>query len=369
MSDAIVPIVMPKWGMSMKEGRLTSWHVEEGETITAGQEIMDVETDKIANAVEAADAGLLRRKVGEEGVVYPVKAMLGVLAPVEVGDDEIDAFIEAFEVPDPGGSGDQDAGPAYEFVETPSGRLRYAARPGEGRPVVFVHGFGGDLDNWLFNIDAAAAGRPAYAFDLPGHGQSVKQMSDPGLEALTDALEQFIDAMGLEDADLVGHSLGGLVSSELALRGGDVVRSLTLISPAGFGAEINADYIDGFVLAASRRDLKPVLQMLFADPGLVSRSMIDDVLKYRRLDGVQGALEGLSAAMFAGGRQSVVIADRLGGLDLPVQVIWGEGDQVIPAAQANAAPNAKVVIVKDAGHMAQMEAASEINQLIGAILQ
>ena len=367
MSDAIVPIVMPKWGMSMKEGRLTGWHVEEGEAITAGQEIMDVETDKIAIAVKAADAGLLRRKLGEEGVVYPVKSMLGVLAPVEVTDAEIDVYIETFEAPGLGDSDGQDEEPAYEFVETLSGRLRFATRPGEGRSVVFVHGFGGDLDNWLFNIDAAAAGRPAYAFDLPGHGQSVKQISEPSLEAMTDALEQFIDAMGLEEADLVGHSLGGLISCDLALRGGDVVRSLTLISPAGFGPEINSDYIDGYVSAASRRDLKPVLQMLFADPGLVSRSMIDDVLKYRRLDGVQTALEALAVAMFAGGGQSVLIVDRLAGLQLPVQVIWGGKDQVIPVSQARALPDASVVIVKDAGHMAQMEAASEVNQLISAL--
>ncbi len=51
MSSKIVPIVMPTWGMSMKAGTLTQWHVEVGETIIAGQEIMDVETDKIANAV------------------------------------------------------------------------------------------------------------------------------------------------------------------------------------------------------------------------------------------------------------------------------------------------------------------------------
>src|SRR5262245_42359822 len=78
------PMLMPKWGLSMKEGTLSAWHVEEGQTIEPGQEIMDVETDKIANAVEAADGGLLRRRVGEAGQVYPVKALLGVLAPAAV---------------------------------------------------------------------------------------------------------------------------------------------------------------------------------------------------------------------------------------------------------------------------------------------
>ena len=56
---------------------------------------------------------------------------------------------------------------------------------------------------------------------------------------------------------------------------------------AGLGAEINAGYIEGFVAAGSRRELKPVLEQLFADPALVSRQMVDDVLKYKRLDGVR----------------------------------------------------------------------------------
>src|SRR4029450_7086446 len=90
---------MPKWGLTMTEGTLSAWHVEEGQTITPGQEIMDVETDKIANAVEAADGGLVRRRIGEIGQIYPVKALLGVMAPPEVSDAEIDAYVAAFEVP------------------------------------------------------------------------------------------------------------------------------------------------------------------------------------------------------------------------------------------------------------------------------
>ena len=223
---------MPKWGLSMKEGTLSAWHVEEGQTIMPGQEIMDVETDKIANAVEAADGGLLRRRVGEIGQVYPVKALLGVLAPEDVSDAEIDAFVAAFEVP-AAGDDEEDEGPAYRFAETPSGRLRYAERPGEGDPIVFIHGFGGDLNNWLFNIDAVAGAGPVYALDLPGHGGSAKTIANPGLDALADAVEQFLQAVGLKSAHLVGHSMGGAAAAAVALRGGDLVKSLTLISSGG----------------------------------------------------------------------------------------------------------------------------------------
>jgi len=172
--------------------------------------------------------------------------------------------------------------------------------------------------------------------------------------------------MGLDEVDLVGHSLGGLVSANLATRGGAVVKSLTLISPAGFGDEISSQYIDGFVAAISRRDLKPVLQMLFADPGLVNRSMIDDLLKYRRLDGVQATLEALTGVLFAKGKQSFNITDKLAELDLPIQIIWGEIDQVLSVSHAHALEGAEVEIIENAGHMAQMEAASRVNELIDA---
>src|ERR1043165_7922357 len=99
MNQNITPLVMPKWGLAMKEGTLSAWHVEEGQTIAPGQEIMDVETDKIANAVEAADGGLLRRRVGRIGQIYPVKSLLGVMAPGDVPESEIDAFVADFKVP------------------------------------------------------------------------------------------------------------------------------------------------------------------------------------------------------------------------------------------------------------------------------
>lgn len=361
----ITPLVMPKWGLSMKEGTLSAWHVHEGETISPGQEIMDVETDKIANAVEAADGGLLRRRVGEVGQVYPVKALLGVLAPSEVSDEEIEAYVAAFEVP-AAGEDDEDQGPSYQYADTPSGRLRYAERQGEGNPIIFIHGFGGDLNNWLFNIDAVADAGPVYALDLPGHGGSTKTIANPGLDALTDAVEQFLETLGLTNANLVGHSMGGAVASAVALRRKDLVRSLTLISPAGLGEEINSGYIDRFVSAESRRDLKPVLKDLFANEDLVSRQLVDDLLKFKRLDGVPEALRGLASALFRDGRQTAVLSERLKALSLPIQIVWGAKDAIIPAAHAAALADAKVEVVESAGHMAQMEAAGRVNDVIRA---
>lgn len=364
-NPSITPIVMPKWGLSMREGTLSAWHVEESQIITPGQEIMDVETDKIANVVEAADGGLLRRRVGEVGQVYPVKALLGVLAPPDVSDEEIEAYVASFQVP-AASEDDEDQEPSYRYADTPSGRLRYADRPGEGNPIVFIHGFGGDLNNWLFNIDAVADAGPVYALDLPGHGGSTKAIAEPGLGALADAVEQFLETVGLKNVNLVGHSMGGAVASAVALRGKGLVRSLTLISPAGLGEEINSAYIDGFVSAESRRDLKPVLKDLFADENLVSRQMVDELLKFKRLDGVPEALKGLAAAMFKDGRQTRLLLHDLRSASLPIQVVWGAKDAIIPVAHAAALPRAKVEVIDPVGHMAMMEASGKVNDLIRA---
>src|ERR1044072_2102955 len=130
MHEKITPIVMPKWGLTMKEGTLSAWHVAEGQTIAPGQEIMDVETDKIANAVEAADGGLLRRRVAAVGQVYPVKSLLGVMAPVDVPDADIDTYISGFKVP-VAAEGEEDEATVYRSVDTPSGRLRYVTAADE----------------------------------------------------------------------------------------------------------------------------------------------------------------------------------------------------------------------------------------------
>jgi len=113
-----------------------------------------------------------------------------------------------------------------------------------------------------------------------------------------------------------------------------------------------------------------VLQRLFADPGLVNRQMVDDVLKYKRLDGVQGSLETLSGSLFPDGRQTRVLAAELeDGYGGPVLVIWGERDAIIPPAHAEAAPSrAETHVLPDVGHSPHMEAAGDVNRLLEGFL-
>jgi pyruvate dehydrogenase E2 component (dihydrolipoamide acetyltransferase) len=365
--EGITPVVMPKWGLSMKEGKVVNLLVAGGDEIAVGTELMDVETDKINGTVEATDAGRLRRIVAEEGQTYPVKALLGVLADETVSDADIDAFIAGYVVPV---DEDEDAEDVYAFTEVDGIKVRYSRQGSpDDRTVVLLHGFGGDLDNWLFNLGPLAEVADVVALDLPGHGQSAVSLPAASVEGLAGFVAAFLDGVGVRRAVLAGHSLGAAVAAQLALDQPERVAGLVLVAPAGFGPEINMDYINGFVGAAGKKDLKVVLSQLFADESLVTRSLVDGVLRYKRLDGVGDLLAALAAGVFPDGRQAAQPGLRLDPASLPVTVVWGSDDRVIPVAHADAVPDgAAVVVLEKAGHMVQMERAGEVNELLLAQL-
>jgi pyruvate dehydrogenase E2 component (dihydrolipoamide acetyltransferase) len=349
------------------------WLVDAGATIEAGDEILDIETSKIANVFESPVAGPLRRRLVGEGETVPVGALLGLVADSSVSDADLDAFVTQFQeafasqVAEAG-----EAAPEPATIEAGGRRLRYLEMgAGEGPPVIFIHGFGGDLNNWQFNQEALAEHHATYAIDLPGHGGSTKDLGSGHVHvgALAAAVVGFMDAKAIDKAHLVGHSLGGAVALDLALNHAERVASATLICSAGLGPEINMDYIDGFMQAKRRKQLQPVLEMLVADPAMISRDMIEDVLKYRRLDGDEDALNRIVDGTFAGGRQALELTSHLGELTVPVQVIWGRQDRILPVSHSEGLPaSVPVTIYDDAGHMVHMEKAAEVNDKLRAFI-
>lgn len=369
MSGTIQPVVMPKWGLAMQEGTLVKWLVKEGDTIKPGMEICDIETSKIANAMESTVGGKLTRIVAQEGATLPVAALLGVVTEGSVSDAEIDAFIAKYNEEFAAAAQEAaEAGPKNQTVEAAGAAINFVKMGEGGVPIVFLHGFGGDLNSWMFNQPDLAASRATYALDLPGHGASTKQVADPSVAGLAKTVLAFLDAVEIERAHLVGHSLGGAIALTMGLEQPSRVASLTLVASAGLGEDINMDYIEGFIASTGRKDIKPHLEKLFADPSLVNRDMIDDILKYKRLDGVERALRSIAEAVFAGGKQAAVLRDRLADVKVPVQAIVGTKDQIVPPKHAEGLPGSvKVHKIEDAGHMPHMEKAGEATRIIGGV--
>jgi pyruvate dehydrogenase E2 component (dihydrolipoamide acetyltransferase) len=364
-TQQITKLGMPKWGLSMTEGTVVQWLIEEGTEVSSGDEVIEVESEKINNAVESPASGVLRRRVAEEGDVIPVGGILGVIAPSDVPDEEIDTYVEEFQANfDPEEAAEEAGGPEPEKIDVNGKQIQYLkVGEGEGPPVVLLHGFGGDINIWVFNQEALAEEHTVYALDLPGHGGSAKDVGDGGLDSFVEVVAGFLDEMGVEKAHLVGHSMGGGIAGSFALAHPDRVESLVLIASAGLGEEINEDYIEGFIAANRRKEMKNVLGMLFADPNLVNRQLIQDVMKFKRMDGVDEALRAVADKVFPDGKQADV--PDLSGVEVPILAVWGREDAIVPHSHAENLPeHARVEILDDTGHMPQMEAAGKVNRLI-----
>jgi pyruvate dehydrogenase E2 component (dihydrolipoamide acetyltransferase) len=359
-------LTMPKWGLSMTEGRIVAWLADEGAAVGTSTPVVEVETDKALSPVESPVAGVLRRQVARVGDVIPVAGLLGVIADASTTDSEIDRFVADSPSRFVTEKVAQAGGPATEIVVVQGQPLRYLQRGSGPDAAVLIHGFGGDLDSWLFNHEALAANRAVYALDLPGHGGSSKHVDGGTPAEFAQVLEGFLDAVSLPSAHLVGHSMGGAVALEFALAHPERCLSLVLVASAGLGPEIDGPFIDGFISANRRKDIKPQLDKLFADSRLVGRQLVESVLQYKRLDGVEAALRTIAGQFWPGGIQAQIYRNRLSRLSIPIQVIWGAEDCILPASHSRGLHvSVRTEILPGVGHMVHMEAAARVNSVIG----
>jgi pyruvate dehydrogenase E2 component (dihydrolipoamide acetyltransferase) len=269
-------------------------------------------------------------------------------------------------IPDSKENGEKRDTLQYLFTEVGGLRVRYADRGFGDSVVLLLHGFGGDLDNWMFNLDSLAEKHRLLALDLPGHGQSVKTNVDPSLPGMATFVRKFLDVLSVSSVHVVGHSMGGAIAMQLASDSPETVKSLGLICSAGLGPDINSDYLRGFVEAQSQQELKLVLEQLFADESLVNLQLVNNLLNYKRMDGVEASLNALSETLISAGEQTF-LTDNIVASGIPVLVIWGKQDRIIPVSHAQNFSAAggycvEVEIFDSAGHMVQMEKAYEVNR-------
>lgn len=235
-------------------------------------------------------------------------------------------------------------------------------RQGTGEPLLLVHGIGSRWQVWLPVLGRLAAERDVIAVDLPGYGTSPPSPpgTQLGIASLTDALERFLDDLGIDTAHVGGNSLGGWLALELAKRG--QARSATALSPAGFFNDREWAFARTslWVSVRAARLLAPNAELILASA--VGRTALMGQLTGRPWKvPVQDAVENLRALAAAPSFDATLHAmshERFRGseaIDVPVTIAWGQRDFLLIPRQGRRAvraiPGARLVTLRGCGHI------------------
>jgi pimeloyl-ACP methyl ester carboxylesterase len=257
--------------------------------------------------------------------------------------------------------------------------------PGGGEPVLYVHGLGGASTNWTDYAALLATRLEGAALDLPGFGESGPAAAARGgyaLPAQARTVIAYLEQRGAGPVHLVGNSMGGVAALLVAATRPDLVRTLTLVSPAmpwlrprrGSDAAMPLLLLPVVGRYAQRRlDALPperraagLIRLCFADPAAVPRNRIDEAtaeLARRRelpwsTDAFTAALRGLARSYLVLGPRSLWRQAAL--VRAPTLVVWGAEDRLVPvelaARTAASVPDSRLLVLPGVGHVAQLEA-------------
>jgi pimeloyl-ACP methyl ester carboxylesterase len=242
----------------------------------------------------------------------------------------------------------------------------YAAERGAGpKTVVFLHGFGGCHDVWHKVTSALAPGIRTLAYDLPGHGLSFDFPGSAPAKTAARAVLADLAARKIKRVHLVGHSMGGAVAILMALTEPERVASLTLLAPGGFGTEINGPLLRRYAAAAEKGEIRACLAAMSGPQSLPPARIVDVLAEMRRRPGQLQKLVEIAAAMTRNDRQGVIPREQLDMLNMPVVVVWGTDDAVLPFSQADGLPaHFHLHHVLETGHMLVEEAPDLVAEIV-----
>jgi len=396
-------LTLPRMGETMESGRVVGWLKQPGEAFRRGETIVEIESDKTVvelpaladgvltdilapqgadvavgaplcsfrptGAIAAAGAAAMpgiAPSTGREPVPAPAAALPAVPAPAPQTDERPRATplarrlarqhgIALAEVKGTGRRGRVEASdirarsaPAAPIADGMFVQHWPASGPHSAGRAVLLHGFGGDAQTWAtLAMLLAQRGLDVIAPDLPGHGATTLAATS------LDMLAAPLGALCEGPVELVGHSLGAAVAVALARVSPAQIRRLTLIAPAGLDSAIDGEFVAGLAAGPTAGGLAHLLRRLSPRPPQLSA----DQMARMAAQLARGRLAALASVLAAGGRQQIDILPDLAALPMPVRVVWGTDDRIIPWTQVVRLP-ARVAIhlIAGAGHMPHWDA-------------
>jgi 4,5:9,10-diseco-3-hydroxy-5,9,17-trioxoandrosta-1(10),2-diene-4-oate hydrolase len=278
--------------------------------------------------------------------------------------------------------------PTDRIVDVGGVNTRYWVE-GAGAPVVLIHGLSNSIEHWLLNIDALATEHTVYALDLVGHGRTDKPLSRSyGLSDLARSVIDFMDALGIERADLIGHSLGGGVALVIAETFPERVSRLVLVDSVGLAADVGmvlrvvslpgvGEVLTRIVLQGDFQKQLTRQRAIWPDADVVPEEMIRLRYDATRWEEIRKTyFKTLRASISFRGMRGTVLAPIVQGLrslHLPVLVVWGELDDLVPSRHARVVQDnvakARVEIFENAGHDPMVVNPERFNRVIAQFLE
>jgi len=243
---------------------------------------------------------------------------------------------------------------------------------GTGTPVVLIHGLGESMYAWRHALPSlVGVGYRVIAFDNRGFGFSEKPAHGYSTAAYARLVLALLDSLHITSAVLVGHSMGGMIAAEVALAHSDRVRGLVLIDAAGYGMRWPAvlkiarwPFIGAIATTFRARWITArILRSTYADPSKVTEADIDQYYAPVADPTFGRALRGVLREF-----RFDSLVGRLGALQTPTLVMWGEADRWIPLRDGTRfgrdLPRAVFAVVPRTGHNAPEESPTEVNRLL-----
>jgi pimeloyl-ACP methyl ester carboxylesterase len=248
------------------------------------------------------------------------------------------------------------------------GHRRAFVRIGSGPALLLLHGLGADHTTWEPVLDQLARRYTVIAPDLLGHGQSAKPRADYSVGGYANGMRDLLTVLGIDRVTVVGHSFGGGVAMQFAYQFPERTERLILVGSGGLGPEvtpiIRAITTPGFEFVMGPLTLPGVRHVVATAMRGLSRTGVKGFRDFDEVAAIyetfkdfdaRSAICHVTRAVVDWRGQIVTMADRAYLTEaMPLCVIWGEHDRVIPARHAELAaelaPSARVELIANAGH-------------------